>query len=177
MKMMYLVLLLCLIPVLLMAYDLNEVARKERARQQELAISRPDVPGRAFKNSDLEVYRRLRGDSLQSPQGSPKDGRSRHSPRRPPVPSRDLVRERAHWQSEKNKHERERARLDRSIRRLEWRLAERKAKKRPGERLRKDPTEEVLEDSISSLREDRSRLIDLFHERARKAGALPGWLR
>ncbi len=173
MKMVFLILLLCLIPVLLMAYDLNEVARKERARRQELAISRRDVQIRTFKDSELEVYHRLRGDSKKSPPES----RWKRSNRRPLAPSRDLVKERAHWQNEKTKHERERARLNASIRRLEWRLAERKAKKRPGERLRKDPTEEVLEDSLLSLREQRTRFIDSFHERARKAGALPGWLR
>ena len=128
MKMVFLILLLCLIPVLLMAYDLNEVARKERARRQELAISRRDVQIRTFKDSELEVYHRLRGDS----QKSPPESRWKRSNRRPLAPSRDLVKERAHWQNEKTKHERERARLNASIRRLEWRLAERKAKKAAG---------------------------------------------
>ncbi|HLE22074.1 MAG TPA: hypothetical protein VJB88_13255, partial [Vicinamibacteria bacterium] len=62
-------------------------------------------------------------------------------------------------------------------RRLEWRLTELKARSKPGERLRSDANEQVLEDSLQSLREERKRLIESFHERARKAGALPGWLR
>lgn len=177
MKIVILILLLCLIPVLLMAYDLNEVARKERARRQELATARRDVPIRAFKDSDLEVYHRLRGDSPASQQDSRPASRGKRSNQRAPLPSRDLIKERAYWLKEKIKHQRERARLDASIQRLTWRLAERKAKKRPGERLRNDPTEEVLEESLLSLREQRARLIDSFHERARKAGALPGWLR
>ena len=172
MKITFLILLLCLIPGLLVAYDLSEVARKERARRQELYTPQR-VQIRAFKDADLEVYHRLRGDSPESSQ----DSRGKRSNRRALLPSRDLVEERAHWQKERTKHERERARIDASIRRLEWRLAERKAKKRPGERLRKDATEEVLEESLLSLREHRTRLIDSFHERARKAGALPGWLR
>ena len=174
--MTFLILLLCLIPALLIAYDLNEVARKERARRQELSTPQR-VQIRAFKDADLEVYHRLRGDSPKSSQESRQDSRGKRSNRRALLPSRDLVKERAHWQKERTKHEREQARIDASIRRLERRLAERKAKKRPGERLRKDATEEVLEESLLSLREHRTRLIDSFHERARKAGALPGWLR
>ena len=173
MKMVFLILLLCLIPVLLVAYDLNEFARKERARRQELVSSRRGEPARVFKDADLEVYHRLR-DSRARPR---EDKRAKRLKQRAIVPSRDFIKERAHWHKEKQKHERERDRLDASIRRLEWRLAERKAKKRPGDRLRKDATEQVLEDSLASLREQRKRLIDTFHERARKAGALPGWLR
>ena len=173
MKMVFLILLLCLIPVLLVAYDLNEFARKERARRQELVSSRQGEPARVFKDADLEVYHRLR-DSRARPR---EDKRAKRLKQRAIVPSRDFIKERAHWHKEKQKHERERDRLDASIRRLEWRLAERKAKKRPGDRLRKDATEQVLEDSLASLREQRTRLIDTFHERARKAGALPGWLR
>jgi hypothetical protein len=176
-KMTFLVLLLCLIPALLIAYDLNEIARKERARRQELATSRRGAQVRAFNDADLEVYHRLRDDSAESRKDSRQNSRWKRPKRRALAPSWDLVEERAHWQKEKSKHERERARLDAGIRRLEWRLAERKAKRRPGERLRKDATEEVLEDSLASLREQRTRFIDSFHERARKAGALPGWLR
>ena len=172
MKMTFLILLLCLIPVLLMAFDLSEVAKKERARRAALAASRDarharhERQGRSFKDADLEVYHRLRETSGWH--------RSR---RHPIVPSRDLLKERAYWQKEKLKHERELARLNAGIRRLEWRLAERKARRKPGDRLREDATERVLEDSIQSLREETERFIEAFHERARKAGALPGWLR
>jgi hypothetical protein len=177
MKMAFLILMLCLIPVLLMAFDLNEAAKKERARRAALAASRDaharhashashERQARSFKDADLEVYHRLR-DSPGKPQ----------SRRHPIIPSRDLLKERAHWQKEKVKHERELARLNAGIRRLEWRLADRKARRKPGERVREDPTERVLEDSIRSLREEIKRFIEAFHERARKAGALPGWLR
>ena len=166
MKVAVLVALICLIPVLLKALELSEVAKKERSRRQRLAYYREGKPIRSFNDADLETYHRL---------GDPPPPRG---PRRPPVtPSRDLIQERAFWRKEKSAHDRELARLHAQIRRLEWRLAERKERRKPGERLRRDATEQVLEESIESLREERALLIQAFHERARKAGALPGWLR
>jgi hypothetical protein len=167
MKLGLVILVICLVPVILMAYDLNAVAKRERERRLGLATLRQGRPVRSFHDADLEVYRRA--------QNSPEP--PRRSKRHTTPPSRDLDKERVHWQKEKAKHDRELARVDASIRRLERRLAERTARRRPGERLRKDPTERVLQDSIESLREERKRLIYSFHERARKAGALPGWLR
>jgi hypothetical protein len=166
MKLVAAVLLLCLIPALLAALDLSEAAKKERARRLALAASRDGETARSFQDADLETYHRFTNET-----GRPAERRL------PVIPSRDLLKERAYWQKEKEAHERELARLDAGLRRLEWRLAERKARRKPGERLRRDATEEVLQDSIQSLREERKRLIESFHERARKAGALPGWLR
>jgi hypothetical protein len=165
MKIAFLVAVICLIPVLVKAFELNEVAKRERSRRQSLASPQDGKP-RSFNDADLEIYHRL---------GEPPPPRG---PRRPPViPSRDLLEERAFWRKEKSQHDRELARLDAQIRRLEWRLAERKARRKPGERLRRDATELVLEESIQALREERTLLIRAFHQRARKAGALPGWLR
>ena len=65
--MMFLVLLLSLITELLIAYDLNEVAKKERARRQELSTPQR-VQIRVLKDADLEVYHRLRGNSPKSRQ-------------------------------------------------------------------------------------------------------------
>lgn len=166
MKVAVLVALICLIPVLLKAFELSEVAKKERSRRQRLASSPEGEPIRSFNDADLEAYHRL---------GDPPPPRS---PRRPSVTSSgDRIQERALWRKEKSAHERELARLDAQIRRLEWRLAERKARRKPGERLRRDATEQILEESIESLRGERALLVQAFHERARKAGALPGWLR
>jgi hypothetical protein len=78
---------------------------------------------------------------------------------------------------EKERHRRELARLDARIRRLEWRLAERTGRERPGEGLREDAAEKALAESLESMRSDRERLVQAFHERGRKAGALPGRLR
>jgi len=159
-------LLICLVPVLLMAFDLSEAAKKERTRRLALAVSRDGRQARSFKDADLEIYHRL-GEPSPASRGR----------RDPVIPSRDLLKERIYWQKERDSHQQELARLDARIRRLEWRLTELKARSKPGERLRSDANEQVLEDSLQSLREERKRLIESFHERARKAGALPGWLR
>jgi hypothetical protein len=90
---------------------------------------------------------------------------------------RDLAKKRAVWTKEKVWHERELARVDACIRRLEWRLKDRDARRKPGERLAHDPAAEVLEANLESLREERKRVEQTFRERARKAGAFPGWLR
>ena len=151
----------------LLARDLTEAAKKERSRRQALSTVRRGRSVRVFTNSDLERYQR----ADVSP-GPPLSGK-----RRPVKPLRDLAKERKHWQKEKEKHQRERARLDARIRRLEWRLADRRARKRPGERLREDPAEKALEESLKSMRAERKRFIEEFRERGRKAGAFPGWLR
>ena len=167
MKVAVLVAVICLIPVLIKAFELSEVAKKERSRRLGLASSQDGKPTRSFNDADLEIYHRI-GDP------SPR----RRGPRRSPViPSRDLLKERSFWRKEKSRHDGELARLDAQIRRLEWRLAERQARRKPGERLRRDATEQILEESIQSLQEERALLIQVFRERARKAGALPGWLR
>ncbi|MGH9460297.1 MAG: hypothetical protein ACRD1X_03715 [Vicinamibacteria bacterium] len=167
MKVAVLVALICLIPVVLKAIELNGVAQKERSRRLRLTSSHDGKLIRSFNDTDLEAYHRVE-ESETLPGG----------PRQPPlIASRELSREHAFWRKEKVQHDRELARLDAQIRRLEWRLSERKARRQPGERLRWDATEHVLEESIESLRETRALLIQAFHERARKAGALPGWLR
>lgn len=166
MKVAVLVAVICLVPALVMALQLNEVAKKERARRLRLASVEDRRQARSFNDADLEIYHRLaEAPSPRAPQ------------RAPVIPSRDLLEERAFWRKEKSRHDREVARLDAQIRRLEWRLAERRARRKPGERLRRDATEQVLEDSIQSLREEKQSLIEAFRERARKEGALPGWVR
>ncbi|HEX9724964.1 MAG TPA: hypothetical protein VGC53_11855 [Vicinamibacteria bacterium] len=170
MKIAILVIAVCLIPILLKAFELSEVAKRERSRRLGLVSSRDGKPTRSFDDADLEVYHR----PVEEVEASPPS----HGPSRTPtILSRDRLQERAFWRKEKSHHDQELARLDAQIRRLEWRLAERKTRQKPGERLQKDPTEHVLGESIQSLREERTRLIQAFHERARKAGALPGWLR
>jgi len=69
------------------------------------------------------------------------------------------------------------ARIEASLRRLEWRLNEKRSKRRSREWLTEDPTIGLLEDSIRTLTEERQQLEERFRERARKEGALPGWIR
>jgi hypothetical protein len=49
-------------------------------------------------------------------------------------------------------------------------------KRRPARRER-DPMESALRESIAALKEERRRCAEDFFDRARRAGALPGWLR
>jgi hypothetical protein len=156
----------------LYAMDLPSLARRERARRSAIAAGPSGVkkPARSFTDDDLERYRR-RGDRENVPASVP--------PTRPPVtiPPRDLTREKTFWRKETLRHEREVARVEASLRRLQWRLNEKRARRRSREWLTEDPTIAVLEDSIRSLSEERDRLQEQFRERARLEGALPGWIR
>jgi hypothetical protein len=69
------------------------------------------------------------------------------------------------------------AKIEANLRRLEWRLNEKRSKRRSREWLTEDPAIGLLEDSIRALTEERRRLEERFREQARKEGALPGWLR
>jgi hypothetical protein len=146
------------------ALDLPSVARRERARRG--AVS--GKPTRTFDDGDLERYR------AEKP--------SDPGPRPPPAlgageGSRDLVSEQAHWRKEAERHQREMAKIEASLRRLQWRLAEKRSRKRSRDWLTEDPSIEALEDSIKALHEEKRQLDERFRERARKEGALPGWLR
>jgi flagellar motility protein MotE (MotC chaperone) len=72
-----------------------------------------------------------------------------------------------HRRGEKEKQRKELARLDARIRRLEWRLAERTGRERAGEELHEDAAEKALAESLESMRSDRERLVQAFHERGR----------
>jgi hypothetical protein len=166
MKVILFVLGVVLFSVLVYARDLDSMARRERARQKALAES-----GRAnalrFTDDDLDRYRSDGNESRESG----------HSPRQYRGLERDRAKEREFWEKERLRHERELARLDASIRKLEWRLKERQGRKAHGERLDRDPAAELLSDSLEGLRAERKRLDGEFRERARKAGAFPGWIR
>jgi hypothetical protein len=169
MKLAILVIFLTVVSALAFARDLTELARRERARRAVLSSDRKRGEIFAFDDDDLEKYRS--GDEPR-----PENARIGGAPKSPGK-ERDLEREKAFWGRELVKHERELARIDASIRRMEMRIREREAKRRPGERLSRDPASDLLKDSLESLREERRRLEDQFRERARKAGAFPGWIR
>ncbi len=170
MRLAILVLFLTVVSAVVYAKDLTAIARRERARRDELHNGKNRARLRAFDDSDLERYRRRR---KAPPDNAPVAITTALRPTR----ERDLAKEKAFWGRELVKHERELARIDASIRRLELRLREREAKRRPGERLSRDPASRLLKDSLESLREERRRVEDRFRERARKAGAFPGWIR
>jgi hypothetical protein len=148
------------------ALDLPSLARRERARRNALA----GRPVRSFGEADLERYHRER----------PPDSLAVTIPEAPaPVlgAPRDLTRERVLWRKEAQQHQRELAKIDASLRRLQWRLNEKRAKRRGRDWLTEDPSIGLLEDSIRALTEERKDLEQRFRERARKDGALPGWIR
>lgn len=160
MKLIVLVVALALLTAVA-ARDLSSVARKERTRRQAIDAARV----RTFTNADLDAY--------------PERGASASAARRSPMPGRgrDLAKEEAFWRREALRHARELARLDAGIRRLEWRLRDREAKRKSNGRGRDDPSVAMIEESLGSLREEREAMVMDFRERARKAGAFPGWLR
>ena len=146
------------------AMDLPSLARRERARRSAHA----GKPARSFSDDDFERYRRGRApDSVPTtPTAAP-----------PPVAARDLTRERVSWRKEAQQHQREVAKIEAKLRRLEWRLNEKRSRRRSREWLTEDAAIGLLEDSIRALSEQRRRLEERFRERARKEGALPGWVR
>ena len=164
MKWMILGLALSLVPMWLLARDLRTVAKKEHARRSAVLSKRGE--SRHFTNRDLDRF----ADSSEPATTTVPSRRARRD-------GRDLAKERAFWTKEKVRHERELARVDARIRRLEWRLKDRDARRKPGERLARDPAAEVLEANLESLREERKQVEQAFRGRARKAGAFPGWLR
>lgn len=168
MKIFLFVLFMCLLSALLIARDLSRVAKAERQRRRALVATRNHSSTRTFTNQDLKNYHRPHRSS--PPHETRRPSRSTSS-------QQDIAEKRAYWQKEKEKHRRELARLEARIRRTEWRLAERKARRKPGERLRDDPAERALEETLMAMEKERRKLIAEFLERGRKAGALPGWLR
>jgi len=162
------VFLLCLTAASAAVYalDLPSLARRERARRSAHA----GRPVRSFGEEDLERYRRGR---------EPQDVAvvSPAPPPAPLAPPRDLTRERVHWRKESQQHQRELAKIEASVRRLQWRLDEKRARRRSRDWLTEDPSIGLLEDSIRALTEERKQLDERFRERARKDGALPGWIR
>ena len=166
MKLVVFLLCLTVASAAVYALDLPSLARRERARRSAHA----GRPVRSFGEDDLERYRREREpDSV--PAAAPS------APRPPLAAPRDLTRERVHWRKEAQQHEREVAKIEANLRRLEWRLNEKRSKRRSRDWLTEDPSIGLLEDSIRALTEERQRLEERFRERARKDGAFPGWIR
>jgi len=172
MKTVLFVALLCLLPLLLAASPLGELARKERARRALAALARQGKNVRTY--SDVDLQARAGGQSATVPVSSPAPSRTGEK--------RDRDAERLHWRKERDKLERELARLDAGIRRLESRLEAARARRR--DRAEKnwdvrarDLQEEMIGDSLAALRAEREREVDRFLERGRREGALPGWLR
>jgi hypothetical protein len=124
----------------------------------------------SFDDDDLERYRRARSKETAQPVPPP-------AAPTPAAAPRDLTREKAHWRKEAEQHQREVARIEANRRRLEWRLNEKRSRRRSRNWITEDPAIPLLEDSIRALTEERQLLEERFRERARKEGALPGWLR
>jgi hypothetical protein len=165
MKTVFCLALLCLLPLVIGATPLGELARRERARRAEL--TRQGKKARTYSDADLEP--RAPSTTLapsRSPAGESREEREREA-------------KRLHWRREREKLDRELARLDANIRRLEWRLEAARARRadRKGDPKARDLQEEVLRESLKALYAEREREINRFLERGRREGALPGWLR
>lgn len=160
MKLTVLIVCLALLSVVVFARDLSSIARRERARRQTIREH-----ATTFTNADLDAYAVHQNVETRT--------KKTHLP---PITERDLKKEERFWLKENARHERELARLDANIRRLEWRLRDRRVKTREG-RLREDPAVTLIEENLESWREQREEMVVDFRERARKARAFPGWLR
>ena len=145
-----------------LARDLERIAQKERARRDALPAS--ERGRRSFTEANLESYAWQRRPAKLGARVAP------------PPSQRDIAKEEAFWRQQKMHHDRELARLKARIRKLQSRLAERElVAQRKGWR-HDDPTITLIKESLESLREERDKLDLEFRERARKAGAFPGWI-
>ncbi len=163
MKILVIIVCISALSAVVFARDLERLAQRERARRNALPAS--ERGARLFTDADLEGYAWQRRPA-------------RLGARRAPLPPpRDLAKEEAYWQRQKMHHDRDLARLAARIRKLQSRLSERELVARRKGWVRDDPTITVIEESLRSLREERDKLDVDFHERARKAGAFPGWIR
>lgn len=166
MKLIFLILCVGLFSAAVFGKDLSAIARKERERRQSIQKTNPR---KTFTNDDLDVF---------TARPEPPPSRTQRENRRSSSDERrDLRKEESHWRDEKLRHDRELARVDANIRRLEWRLRERQLKAKAQNRPQDDPAVTLVEESLEGLREQRQRLELEFRDRARKAGAFPGWLR
>ena len=150
-----------------LARDLERIAQKERARRDALPAS--ERGRRSFTEANLERYAwQRRPAKLGARVAAPPSQRDIAS---------DIAKAEAFWRQQKMHHDRESARLEARIRRLQSRLAERElVAQRKGWR-HDDPTITLIKESLESLREERDKLELEFRARARKAGAFPGWIR
>ncbi len=148
-----------------LARDLGRIAQQERARRDSLPMS--ERGAKSFTDAHLESYAwQRRPAKLGAREASPPSQRDL-----------DMAKAQAFWQRQKMDHDRELARIEARIRRLQSRLAQRESVARRKGWRRDDPTITLIQDSLESLREEREKLDLEFRERARKAGAFPGWIR
>ena len=160
-----LVVIICIgaLSAAVLARDLGRIAHKERARRDALPSS--ESGRRSFTDAHLKSYASQRrpaklGERMDSPPSQ-----------------RDIVKEEAFWRRQKVHHDSELARIAARIRRMQSRLAERELVARRKGWRQDDPTIALIKESLASLREERDKLDLEFRERARKAGAFPGWIR
>ena len=148
-----------------LARDLGRIAQQERARRDALPAS--ERGAKSFTDAHLESYGwQRRPAKLGAREASPPSRRDL-----------DIAKAEAFWRRQKMQHDRDLARIEARIRRLQSRLAQRELVARRKGWRRDDPTITLIQESLESLREEREKLDLEFRERARKAGAFPGWIR
>ncbi len=164
-----LVIIVCIgaLSAAVLARDLERIAQKERDRRDALPASERGT--KRFTDAHLERYAWQRRPAKLGARVAPPPSRRDTAP--------DLVKAEAFWRWQKMIHDRELARIEARIRRLESRLSGRELVARRKGWRHDDPTITLIKESLESLREERDKLDLSFRERARKAGAFPGWIR
>jgi len=127
----------------------------------------------SYTNDDLERMAPLRHQTgaLSQPAFSPASARS--SPKR--RPSRSRSGDERYWRREADRLRRRLQPKLEQLRELQLKIEERRAI--PGVRPYTDPKIQSLERKAASLSRRVRDWQDRFEERARREGALPGWLR
>lgn len=132
-----------------------------------------DPAVRTYTNEDLDRVRPYRGETGVASRPAPTLEAQRARPARGPRGVADHGE--AYWRREAERHREQVAGLRRQLAALDERVAERR--RRPGVRPYSDPivrsTQARAESLRARIRESEAR----FEDRARREGALPGWLR
>ena len=134
------------------------------------AVASEDKPStRVYTNEDLERVRERRGETGVSSEVAPAPA---------PEPSRvegSAARGERYWRQETERERRRLGALRDRLLDLEQRLLEKRSAPTPRSGIR--PPTDGLEAQVGALRQRIREQQSRFEDRARREGALPGWLR
>jgi len=132
-----------------------------------------------YTNEDLERVAPFSDQTgvASVPAVSPADDKPRTAKRRPKGTANRPKREEAYWRREAARHRKRQETLIDKADRVRQQIAEEEIRRRHSLQMRDATILERLEERLASIEKQRIEEDDRFLERARRAGALPGWLR
>jgi hypothetical protein len=132
-----------------------------------------------YTNEDLERVAPFRDQTgvASVPAVAPADDAPQDAKRPRKGTQGQQAREEAYWRREAARHRKRQEALIDKADRVRQQIAEEKIRRRHSLQMRDAAILERLEERLASVEKQRIDEDDRFFERARRAGALPGWLR